>query len=79
MNFVRVLKGALFCWFWLIGVLREARYDLSQAFWAVRSWPAATGMTLSYLLPNRNSMQNPKRGRSLLAFSTGISMLKSVL
>ena len=29
------------------------------------------------LKPNRNTLQNPKRGRSLLAFSAAISMLKS--
>jgi hypothetical protein len=31
----------------------------------------------SYLEPNSNSLQKPKRGRSVLAFSAGISMLKN--
>jgi hypothetical protein len=35
------------------------------------------GVGLAYLEPNSQSMQNPKRGRSVLAFSTAISMLKS--
>jgi hypothetical protein len=73
------------------------KHELSQQFWAVRSKPAATGMTHSYLEPNSqslqepieggrpqptylvpisNSMQYPKRGRSLLPFSVLISMLK---
>ena len=31
----------------------------------------------SYLEPNRNSMQKPKRGRYVLAFFEAISMLKN--
>ena len=31
----------------------------------------------AYLEPNRNTLQYPKRGRSLLAFSAVISMLKN--
>jgi hypothetical protein len=31
----------------------------------------------AYLEPNRNSMQYPKGGRSVLAFSAVISMLKN--
>jgi hypothetical protein len=62
------------------------RYELSLQIWAVRSKPAATGNSHSYLTPNSNSLQKtyrgvrlkiPKRGRSVLAENRRINMLKN--
>ena len=36
-----------------------------------------TGNPIAYLEPNRNTLQKPKRGRSLFAIFQAISMLKT--
>jgi hypothetical protein len=65
-------------WFFegLIEVL-EVRYEWSFCSWAVRSKPVATGMSHSYLDPNRGSLQKPIGGRSVLPLFHAISMLKT--
>jgi hypothetical protein len=40
----------------------EVKHELSQQTWSVRSKPAATGMTQSYVDPNNQCIQKPIEG-----------------
>jgi hypothetical protein len=67
---VRVLIGGAFGFFEGLLKVLEVRYEWNYCFWAVRSKPVATGMSRSYLDPNRGSLQKPIGGRSRIDAKT---------